>query len=55
MIHAVISNSIKNSPITKRDIELTEKMLGESKYSLQGKRTARTPDAVDGHRQGTGT
>ena len=26
-------------------------MLGESKYSLQGKRTARTPDAVDGHQQ----
>ena len=35
-------NSIKNSPITKRDIELTEKMLGPRKYSLQGKRAART-------------
>ena len=51
MIHAMLSNSIKNSPITKRDIELTAKMLGPSKYSLQGKRTARTPDAIDGHLQ----
>ena len=51
MIHAMLSNSIKNSPITKRDIELTAKMLGPSKYSLQGKRTARTPDAIDGYRQ----
>ena len=36
---AVINNTVKNSPITLRDIELTNQMLGKDMYALQGKGT----------------
>ena len=45
-IHALMSNSRKNSPITKQDVVMTLNMLGRSKYALQAKRTCPTPAAI---------
>ena len=36
---AIINNIIKNSPITLRDLDLTNNMLGKDMYTLQGKGT----------------
>ena len=33
IIHSVNTNAIKNNPITRRDIVLTQDMLGRSKYA----------------------
>jgi hypothetical protein len=41
-----MTNSIKNSPITKRDVKMAFEMLGRSKYGVEGKTVCRQPDAV---------
>ena len=50
-IYAAVTNGIKNSPFTKRDVELTVEMLGRSKYAIQGKTVRTQPDAVDADQQ----
>lgn len=47
MTYAASANSIRNSPITKRDIHLSADMLGPSRYAAKGKITRKHPDAVD--------
>ena len=47
LIYSAITNGIKNSPITKQDIEMALDMLGMSDAAVQGKTTRRQPDAVD--------
>lgn len=46
IIYAAATNSIKNSPITQRDVKLALDMLGRSKYAVQGKTTRTQPNAV---------
>jgi hypothetical protein len=46
IIYSTVTNGIKNSPITKRDVKMAYDMLGRSKYSVQGKTVRRQPDAV---------
>jgi len=47
LIYSVNTNSIKNNPITQRDIELSLEMLGPSRYIAQGKTTKTQPEGVD--------
>ena len=46
MIYAAATNSIKNNPITQRDVEVALEMLGKSEHALQGKTTRTQPEAV---------
>jgi hypothetical protein len=46
IIYSAMTNSIKNSPITKRDVKMAYDMLGRSKYGVQGKTVRRQPGAV---------
>ena len=47
LIRSAVTNGIKNSPITRRDIIISAEMLGRSRYSIQGKTTKTQPEAVD--------
>ena len=47
LMYSVVTNGIKNNPITKRDVELCTEMLGKSKYMAQGKTTMKGAEAVD--------
>jgi hypothetical protein len=46
IIYSAMTNSIKNSPITKRDVKMAYDMLGKSKYGIQGKTVRGQPDQV---------
>jgi hypothetical protein len=46
IIYSAMTNSIRNSPITKRDVKMAYDMLGRSKYGIEGKTVRRQPDAV---------
>ena len=46
IIYSAMTNGIKNSPITKRDVKMAYDMLGRSKYGVEGKNVRRQPDAV---------
>jgi hypothetical protein len=46
IIYSAMTNGIKNSPITKRDVKMAYDMLGRSKYGVEGKTVRRQPDAV---------
>ncbi|OEU17119.1 hypothetical protein FRACYDRAFT_237529 [Fragilariopsis cylindrus CCMP1102] len=46
IIYSAMTNSIKNSPITRRDVKMAYDMLGKSKYSVQGKTVRGQPDQV---------
>ena len=41
-----MTNGIKNNPITARDVNIALKMLGKSKYRVEGKLVRNQPDAV---------
>ena len=47
LIYSSVTNGIKNSPITKQDIEMALDMLGRSDAAVQGKTTRSQPDVVD--------
>ena len=47
MPYSCITNSIKNSPITKWDILICKDMLEPSIYAAKGKMTRQKLDAVD--------
>ena len=47
ILHSVSTNSIKNNPITRRDIELAMDMLGLSKYAIQGKTMKKQLEAMN--------
>ena len=47
LIHSVITNGVKNSLITKRDIEIAINMLGPSKYVAQGKTMRKTRELIN--------
>ena len=42
-----MTNSIKNNPITKGDVEMMIEMLSLSKYAAQGKTIRKQSNAVD--------
>ena len=44
--YSSVTNGVKNSPITKQDIDMTSDMLGLSDIAVQGKTTRTWPDAV---------
>jgi hypothetical protein len=46
LIYAAATNSVKNSPITRRDVQLAADMLGKSEYAVRGKTTRTQPEAV---------
>ena len=46
LMYAAATNSIKNSPITRRDITLALDMLGKSEYAVRGKTTGTQSEAV---------
>jgi hypothetical protein len=46
IIYSAMTNGIKNSPITKRDVKMAYDMLGRSKYGVEGKTVRRQPDSV---------
>jgi hypothetical protein len=46
IIYSAMTNSIKNSPITRRDVKMAFDMLGRSKYGVEGKTVRQQPDAV---------
>ena len=39
LVYSVLTNGIKNNPISQRDIEMCKDMLGRSKYLAKGKTT----------------
>ena len=41
-----MTNGIKNNHITVRDVKIALKMLGKSKYGVEGKSVRNQPDAV---------
>ena len=41
-----MTNGIKNNPITARDVKMAFKMLGKSKYGVEGKSVRHQPDAI---------
>jgi len=43
LIYSFTTNGIKNNPLTTRDVEICNEMLGHSKYIYQGKITAKSP------------
>ena len=43
----MVTNGIKNNPISKRDVQICQEMLGRSKYISQGKTTMKRSDAID--------
>ena len=47
IIHSCLTNGIKNNPITKRDVEICDDMLGPSSYAAKGKTTRTKLDAID--------
>ena len=47
IVYSVVTNEIKNSPITQRDVKVAIDMLGKSTFGVQGKRVQHQPDAVD--------
>jgi len=51
LIHLVLINSIKNSLIIKRDIEIYNDILGPSKYVAKGKTTIKQSELVNIYRQ----
>ena len=44
---SMITNSVKNKPISKRDVELATGILGKIKFVGQGKTTRSQPSALD--------
>ena len=46
IIYSAMTNGIKNSPITRRDVKMALNMLGRSKYAVEGKTVRRQPNAV---------
>ena len=47
----LVTNSIKNNPITVRDIKMCVDMLGKSRYIAQGKSIAKSSTLVEVHSQ----
>ena len=47
LVYSVMTNGIKNNPISKRDIEICKDMLGRSKYLAKGKSTMKAPETAD--------
>ena len=45
--HSLITNGIKNSPISKRDVDLTIDVLGKRQFAVQGKTTRSQPSVAD--------
>ena len=41
-----MTNGIKNNPITARDVKMAFKMLGKSKYGVEGNSVRNQPDTV---------
>ena len=46
IIYSAMTNNIKNSPITKRDVKMACDMLGKSRYGIQGKTVRGQPSQV---------
>ena len=51
LIYSVSTNSIKNNPLTKRDIEIYNEILGCSRYALKGKTTIYSSELIDSNSQ----
>lgn len=47
LVYSAVTNGIKNSPITRQDVQLTLDQIGVSKFAIQGKMTSTQPPAVD--------
>ena len=47
IIRSLNTNGIKNSPISQRDTEISQEILGPSRHACQGKSTCTQPDRVD--------
>ena len=47
IVYSAVTNGVKNSPITQRDMKLALDMLGKSAFGVQGKKIQHQPDAVD--------
>ena len=46
IVYSAVTNGIKNSPITQRDVKVELDMLGKSTFGVQGKKVRHQPDAV---------
>ena len=51
LTHSVVTNGIENNPISKRDVQICQEMLGRSKCISQGKTTMKRSDAIDVNKQ----
>ena len=47
IVYSAVTNEIKNSPISQRDMKVALDMLGKSTFGVQGKRVRHQPDVVD--------
>ena len=47
LIHMATKRTIKDSPIVPKDVQIANKILGPSVYSIKGKRTYRGKDVVE--------
>ena len=41
LVYSVMTNDIRNNPISRRDIQICDEMLGKSVHAAKGKRTMR--------------
>ena len=46
LVYSVMTNRIRNNPISKREINICNDMLGRSKYVSQGKTTMASSDPI---------
>ena len=47
LTYSVMTNGIRNNPISRRDIKICNEMLGKSMHAAKGKRTMKQSDPVD--------
>ena len=51
LVYSVMTNGIRNNPISKRDIEICNEMLGRSIYAAKEKRTMRQSNPMNASHQ----
>ena len=47
LMYSILTNGIKNNPISRRDVMICKEMLGKSRHVAQGKTTMKAPTAID--------
>ena len=51
LVYSVMTNDIRNNPISRRDIQICDEMLGKSVYATKGKKNMRQSNPIDDNNQ----